>query len=360
MTTTVPGLHAVKPSRAARVVHRERHERRELLIDLSDDPTEYPDGEPMSRDPVENDIALKLQPVVARHQAERGIVCFTGSDAFIYYRKGDNKACVSPDLYTLPGLPPSACPRKVPGSKDEGCWKTWLLGFVPNFGLEVKAFGNPRKDELQSPKRHDALGTKELVIFDPFASRRRRPRKRFCVMRRDESGNLVTVLETNDDRVYSQEFDAYIVAEGEGDESLLRLGLGPNGERLLPFDSELIEMASQRANQEAHLRQEETRRADEQARMRQDEALRADEQARRADEQALRADEQALRADHEVRMRQEEALRADEQARRADEAKRVAEEAARRTAELEAEIARLRAATNPGPKRGAKGNKSSR
>ncbi len=325
MTTTVPGLYAVKPSRtvyAARPERPEGHElpeyrvHGELLIDLSDDPTEYPDGEPMSRDPVESNIANKLGPVITRYEAERGVVCYTGSDNFIYYCKGDNTACVSPDLYTLPGVLPSSLPREVPGSKDDGSWKTWILGVAPNFALEVKAFKNPRKDELQSPKRHDALGTKELIVFDPFAHRRRQSRKRFCVKRRDDSGRLVTVLETNDDRVYSQEFDAYIVAEGEGDKSLLRLGLGPNGDRLLPFDSELIERASQRA------------------------------------------DEQARRADQEARMRQEEALRADEQTLRADEAKRVAEEAVRRTVELEAEIARLRAATNQGPKRGAKSNKA--
>jgi len=363
MIMTVPVLHAVKPSRAVRAA------RRDLLIDLSDDPTEYPDGEPMARDPVESNIADKLGPVIARYEAERGVVCYTGSDNFIYYRKGNNEACVSPDLYTLPGVKPSLLPRKVPGSKDEGSWKTWLLGVVPNFALEVKAFGNPRKDELQSPKRHDALGTKELIVFDPFAYRRRRGRKRFCVMRRNEYDVLVTVLETNDDRVYSQAFDAYIVAEGEGDESLLRLGLGPNGERLLPFDSEIIEMQSRRVNEEtrlrqeearlrqeeSRLRQEEARRADEESRLRQEEARRADEEARRADEEARRAGEEARRADEEARMRQEEARLRQEETRRADEAMRAAADAARRAAELEAEIARLRAGTNQTPKRVAKG-----
>ena len=338
MTPTVPGLHAVKPSRAVR---RERRERRELLIDLSDDPTEYPDGEVICREVVEGNIARNLQPLIERYQAWRGVVCYTGSDNFIYYCKGDNTACVSPDFYTLPGVPPNARPRQIPGSKDEGGWKTWLLGVAPNFTMEVKAFKNPRKDELQSPKRHDALGTEELIIFDPFAHRPGRSRKRFCLMRRNEYGNLVTLLETNDDRIYSQELDAYVVAQGEDDESLLRLGLGPNGERLLLFNSEIVDIVSRREKHEARLQQGAVQLGDEQARLRQ--------------EQALRADEQALRADYEARMAQ----RADEQqALRADEAMCIAEEAARRTAELEAEVARLRADTNQRPKRVAKGNKS--
>ena len=251
MATTAPGVSTVKP--------RGRVDRFDQVSQLDDDPTDYPDWEAVGRDPTESVIVRHFEPVVIRHQAERGIVCYVGSDNFIYWVKGNNKACVSPDLYILPDVLPTEHPRKLEGSKDEGCWKTWLLGVVPNFALEVKAFKNARKDELQAPERHDALGTKELIVFDPYWKRRRVPRKRFCVQRRDAAGKLVVVAETNDDRVYSEVLEAFIVAEGANETARLRLGLGPNGENLLPFESERVDMEARRADEQA-------RRADEQAR----------------------------------------------------------------------------------------------
>jgi multidrug resistance efflux pump len=73
------------------------------------------------------------------------------------------------------------------------------------------------------------------------------------------------------------------------------------GETLLPLDSERADMEARRADEQARLRQDEARRGDEATRLQQDAT------------------------------------------RRADEATRVAQEAARRAAELEAELARMRA-----------------
>ena len=348
MTTTAPGLQTVKPQRtkARRGVTRGRASVEELNAvgdPFGDDPTEYPSGEPIMRDPTESRIATKLEAMLVRYHAERGILCYVGSDNAIYWVRGDNQQCVSPDVYVLPGISPEAHPKQFVGSKDEGCWKTWIHRVTPSFAVEVKAWTNPRKDELQSPKRHDALGTKELIVFDPFVRRRRAGRKRFVVYRRNPAGKLVIVLETNEDRVFSEQLDAYLVVQGEDEKSLLRLGLGPNGERLLPFESELVELeaqkaseATQRAEHEARLRQEEAQRAEHEARLRQAEAQRAEHEAQRAEYEALLRQAEAQRADDEAR-------RANEVARRLDEETRAREQQARRVAELEAELARLRA-----------------
>jgi hypothetical protein len=295
----------------------------------------------MARDPIESLIVRHFEPVLIRYLAERGVVCYVSSDNFIYWEKGNNNACVAPDVYILPGILPTAHPRKLEGSNDEGCWKTWLLGgVVPNFALEVKAFKNPRKDELQAPANHDALGTKELIVFDPYWRRRRAPRKRFCVQRRNATGKLVIVAETNDDRVYSEVLEAFLVAQGNDETGLLRLGLGPNGDMILPLESERGEMEARRADEEAL-------RADEEARLRQEQTQRADEEARLRQEQTRRADEEA-------RLRQEQARRADEEARMRQEQTRRADEKARRVSELEAELARLRASINKPSKRSTK------
>jgi len=339
MTTTVVALQSVKPpqDKASRAARRS----------IDKDTTRYPDWEPVSRSPCENEICLDLQPMMRRHQAARQTVCHVGSDAFIYWTRGNNENCVSPDVYILPGIPQTAMPTDYVGANDERCWKTWIHASVPNFALEVKAWRNPRKDELQSPERHNALGTNELIVFDPFWQRRRGERRRFAVHRRDATGKLVVVLATNDDRVFSEELQAFVVAEGNDDKSRLRLALGPNGETLLPLDSERADMEARRADEATRLQQEEARRADEATRLQQEEARRADEATRLRQEEARRADEatrlrqeEARRADEATRLQQEEARRADEatrlrqeEARRADEATRLRQEEARRADE---------------------------
>lgn len=310
MATTVPGAQAVgsqalgsqssqsvKPQVKPRAVKPAWVKPRGVSAEawaFDDDPTEYPGYEQVGREPIESDIAEALEPVIRRYLIERGMQCYIGSDNFIYWTKGNNKDCVSPDLYVFPGFPQNVIPQHFKGHKDEGSWKTWIHGVRPNFAIEVKARRNPRKDELQSPDRHDRLGVKELIVYDPFfESRRRADRKRFAVYRRDKDGAFPKVFSTNDEQVFSEELEAFLVAAPK-DNGLLRLGVGPRGENLLLFQEELVEL-------ESRLRREETHRADQEARLRQEEA----------------------------RLRQEETRRADEQARR--------------TAELEAEVARLRA-----------------
>ncbi len=361
MTTTAPGFGTgflkTRSSRSSLVKLDSENKRRAVrravevpvevpvevdddLVDGDDDPTDptfYPSSEVMSRDVVESNVATKLLGVLVRYQASRGVRCYTGSDNFIYWQKGNIKLCVSPDLYILPGLAPDAFPLDFVGSKGDGCWKTWVHGVAPSFALEVKARRNPRKDEQQSPERHDACGTKELIVFDPFHARRRQKRKRFVVYRRDAMGKLVPVLETNESRVFSQVLDGYLVAEGNRQRALLRLAIGPDGQTILPFEAELVELEAKRANEQTHRAEAEARRAEEEARLRQ-------EQTRRAEEEARLRQEQTRRAEEEARLRQEQTRRAEEEAQRAD-------DAARRVQELEAELARLRSSNGKRRKR---------
>jgi hypothetical protein len=101
------------------------------------------------------------------------------------------------------------------------------------------------------------------------------------------------VAETNDDRVYSEVLEAFLVARGNDETGLLRLGLGPNGDMILPLESERGEMEARRADEEARMRQEQARRADEEARMRQEQTRRADDATRRADDATRHAEELA-------------------------------------------------------------------
>jgi hypothetical protein len=352
MTTRAPEFTAVKAG--SRVLAGVR----KVIVD--DDPTEYPDWERMSDNFCQNAIRGELVPVLKRYQADRNVECFVGGDNFIYWQKGNIERCVSPDVYIVPGVAQTALPMDF-GDKENGSWKIWHLGVAPNFALEVKSFKNARKDELQSPERHDQLGVEELIVFDPHWQRRRNKeeRKRFCVYRRNPNNEFVIVLNTNADRVKSEILDAFLVCQGEGDKSMLRLGIGPNGDELYPFESERADMAAQRANQEARLRLEEARlrleekqRADQEARLRLEEKQRADQEARLRLEEKQRGDEEARlrleekqRGDEEARLRLEEKQRADEEARlRLEEKQRVDQEVRLRLEEARRadEQARLR------------------
>jgi multidrug efflux pump subunit AcrA (membrane-fusion protein) len=61
----------------------------------------------------------------------------------------------------------------------------------------------------------------------------------------------VLVEVTNADRIRSRSLGCFLRAVGEGDETRLRVGLGPQGEELFPTDAERAEAETARAESEA-------------------------------------------------------------------------------------------------------------
>ncbi|UQA56350.1 Uma2 family endonuclease [Polyangium aurulentum] len=211
--------------------------------DEADDPTFYPTSDDMGEDALQRDITELLRPLLVRYLAEQGIQAYVGADQYIYWVKGDPRATVAPDVYVMPGLPQDIQPT---------CWKVWQAGVVPSFALEVMAHTDRGKDLVESPRRHDELGTQELVVFDPYVPERlRRTRRvRFRVHRRDERGKLVLVEETHGDRVRSEVLGCHLRAVGKRAQLRLRLATGLEGETLLPTDAEAREEAEGRARVE--------------------------------------------------------------------------------------------------------------
>jgi hypothetical protein len=192
------------------------------------DPTVYPVEERMGEDILQRWIVEMLRPLVERWIAARGELAFVGADQFIYYEQFNSTARVAPDVYVLPGVEPD---RYVP------IWKTWETGIVPSFAIEV-ASRRHRKDYEESPTRHDAAGTREFVVFDPWSQHR--PRGvgiRWQVYRR-ESGRLARVEATDSDRVATQALGCWLRVVGEDKAQRLRLALGPDGEVLFPTGEE--------------------------------------------------------------------------------------------------------------------------
>lgn len=189
------------------------------------DPTHYPVVDKMGEGSLQRLIAELLRPLLANALAELGVKAFVGADQFIYYEQYTPTQSVAPDVYVMPGFDQDL---------DVDCWKTWEeTRAVPSFALEIVSRNNPRKDTVHSPVRHAALGTRELVIFDPRHGRGR-DRTRWAVYRRVPRRGLVQVEATNADRVYSKSLKLWLRATGEGPLLRVRLARGPEGDELIP------------------------------------------------------------------------------------------------------------------------------
>jgi Uma2 family endonuclease len=202
-----------------------------IEVDDPDDLTFYPEHDDMGESTLQLLMRELLRPLLARFLAERGVRAFVGSDQFIYWIKGNPKAVTAPDVYVIPGVDPDVTPRT---------WKLWQAGVTPSFALEVMSEGDDLKDVEHAPQRHDDIGTRELVVFDPYVGMDS-DRVRFRVHRRDERGRLVIVEATNVDRIRSKELGCVLRAVGEGQSLRLRIATDREGEELFPTEGELLQ-----------------------------------------------------------------------------------------------------------------------
>jgi Putative restriction endonuclease len=205
-----------------------------------DDPTFYPDTDDMGEPTLQISISILLLALIERWLAARGKPAFVGMDTFFYWRQFVPTDSVAPDVYVLPGVPLDVRPR---------CWKVFETGKVPSFAFEVVSV-DVEKDYLVSARRYDALGAKELVVFDPEASSSKsKDRLVWQVFRRVGKRGLVRVDASNGDRVRSRSLGCWLRAIGRGDDVRVRLGTGPEGELLFPTEQE--EREQERARFEA-------------------------------------------------------------------------------------------------------------
>lgn len=220
-----------------------------LKIPLKKDPTFYPEEEHLGEDFVQSFIIEAFRPLLERYVNEQGIEAFVGTDQMMYYVQYDPTACVSPDIYVMPGIWPKEGQHRI------GSWKKWECGVVPSFALEIMSLGNKKKkDDRKSPARHDALGTKELIVLDPYADKsyKMRKRTRFRIFRRNFEGQLVLVDQTNDPMIWSEALGVHLRVVGSGIQQKLRIATGPNGETLFPTrDEALAQLAAHEAQRAA-------------------------------------------------------------------------------------------------------------
>jgi hypothetical protein len=222
------------------------------------DPTIYPEEERVGEDMLQRWIMELLRPLLQWWFTSRGIAAFVGADQFIYWRQHDPHARLAPDVYVLPGVDPRTRVRT---------WKLWLDRVVPSFALEV-ASQDWEKDYYEIPARYDELGVKELVVFDPGFDDHT-DGVRWQVFRRVGRRGLVRVEATRADRVRSKVLACWLRAAGAGRDVRVRLGIGPQGDELVPT----VEEFERAAKEQERAAKEQERAAKEQERAAKDTAL---------------------------------------------------------------------------------------
>ena len=124
-------------------------------LSLSDYPES--DGKPMAETPIHWHATVDAAQPLQEFYRDRADV-YVGSDMMMYYREGDIRACVSPDVFVAFEAP------KLP---ERRVWRTWVEGKLADFVLEITSLGTRRVDEVTKKALYAELGIREYWQFDP-------------------------------------------------------------------------------------------------------------------------------------------------------------------------------------------------
>ena len=149
-----------------------------------------------------------------------------GADNYFAWIRERPQVRVSPDVYLLDN-PPERLPRM---------WETWKRGVrPPRWALEIVSM-DWHKDYDQDPLKYQALGCRELVVFDPEAAMGRthlRRRVPLTIYRRSDAGAFV-VGYSGPGPALSPELGVWLVPIRDGYSSRLRLSEDREATRIVP------------------------------------------------------------------------------------------------------------------------------
>jgi Uma2 family endonuclease len=120
---------------------------------------EYPesDGEPMAESDLHRKEMMYLIDALTEH-FRRADDVYVAGNLFFYYKKGDPRAVVAPDLFVVKGV----------AKRDRKVYKLWEEHRSPCLVVEVTS--DSTRDEDLSEKRtvYERLGVDEYFLFDPL------------------------------------------------------------------------------------------------------------------------------------------------------------------------------------------------
>ena len=215
----------------------------------ADDAIIYPhtDGEPMSVNDYHRQAIIWTLQALEAHYAKNPDVYVSG-DIFLYYREGDPRKSISPDVLVSFGI----------NKKPRYSYKTWEEGKAPDFVMEFSSKGTYEKDLGEKMDIYASLEIPDYFLFDAEGLFLPTPLMGFTL----EAGAYVAIPPDDDD--------------GGIRSSVLGLDFRMQGPEIRIFDpvaNEWVQTVAEQAE------------------------ARADQEATRADQEATRADQEATRAE---------------------------------------------------------------
>jgi Uma2 family endonuclease len=132
-------------------------------IPLRHDDVFYPesDGQPMAETEIHlHEIIYLIEAFSTRFEAEDDV--YVGGDLLLYYRQGNPRQVVCPDVMVVRGVP------KLPMRRT---FKLWEEGEAPCLVVEVTSPSTQGNDFAGKKELYERLGIEEYVLYDPLAER---------------------------------------------------------------------------------------------------------------------------------------------------------------------------------------------
>jgi len=82
---------------------------------------------------------------------------YVAGNMFLYYRKGDPRSVVAPDVFLVRGVPKG----------DRKSYKLWEEGRVPSLVIEVTSDSTRDEDVGKKKTCYEMLGVEEYILHDP-------------------------------------------------------------------------------------------------------------------------------------------------------------------------------------------------
>ncbi len=178
--------------------------------------------------PVHDQVAEKLKLLLTPWAEQRPIKTRIARNLALRFYEQDQRIGIDPDICVL--APP-------PDDLDEiGSVCLWKPGHTaPPLCIEIVSTNHPNKDYLAVQDRYAALGTHELIVFDPMLAG---PKSlggpvALQLWRRDSEGAF-SRLSFGSEPVHSHVLDAWIIADGR----TLHIADDPAGTRRWLTDAE--------------------------------------------------------------------------------------------------------------------------
>lgn len=119
----------------------------------------YPDsdGEPVTESDPRRKLSMYAIETLSRHFAGK-LDAYVSGNLLIYYRKGDNRAFIVPDVFVVLGVE----------KRDRATYKVWEEGKVPDLVIEFAPRTVRTRDEAKRLLIYREIGVREYFQFDPM------------------------------------------------------------------------------------------------------------------------------------------------------------------------------------------------